>query len=281
MDLQQIKYFLAVVDCGTFLAASKHVHVSQPTLSAGIRKLEESLNVTLFNRGSRSASLTTAGEQFLGPARQSYNQLLSVKAKFSQQPDKITLGVLANIHMDHIAKMLSVYRAIHPYVLIELVVESDEQLSQLLKEQKVDLIVTNSHTETKHFKPLIQEQLCVVVSQQHPWAKESSIELKALTGEFFIERVKCGFWHEVNQGFQQQNIQPHTVMQAESDEFVLSLVAANLGVSIITDRITPYDVSFIPIKDFSINRSIGICLSPSASAPHVQVFFETIMGLYQ
>ncbi len=65
-------------------------------------------------------------------------------------------------------------------------------------------------------------------------------------------------------------------MQTDSDEFVLSLVAANLGVSIITSRATPYDVRFIPIKDFSINRSIGLCMLPSMAEPHVLDFHETI-----
>ncbi|MGB0834420.1 MAG: LysR family transcriptional regulator [Psychrobium sp.] len=86
MELQQIKYFLAVVDCGNFLAASKHVFVTQPTLSAGIRKLEESLDVKLFHRGSRAATLTPAGEQFVGVARQSYNQLMSIKSQLSNEP---------------------------------------------------------------------------------------------------------------------------------------------------------------------------------------------------
>jgi len=46
-------------------------------------------------------------------------------------------------------------------------------------------------------------------------------------------------------------------MQAENDEFVLSLVAENLGVSIITDRATRYDVAFIPIADFEIEQYIS------------------------
>ncbi len=281
MDLQQIKYFLAVVDCGTFLAASKNVHVSQPTLSSGIRKLEESLNVTLFNRGSRAASLTTAGKQFLDPARLSYNQLLAIKAKLTEKPEKITMGVLANIHMDHVAKIVSVHRSTHPHILIEFVVAGNEELSQMLKEQKVDLTVVNSYTKTKNFMPIIAEQLCVAVSKQHPLAMLDTIDLKALSGEPFIERIKCGFWGDVNQILQQKNIQLHTVMQAENDEFVLALVAANLGISIITDRVTPYLVNFIPIKDFAIDRYIGICVSPYAIEPHVQVLYETIMEQYK
>ena len=182
--------------------------------------------------------------------------------------------------MDHVAKIVSAHRATHPHILIELVVGGNDELSQMLQEQKVDLIVVNSHTKAKNFVPLIAEQLCVVVSKQHPLAKEKAIELKVLSGELFIERVHCGFWKDANQVFLQQLIKPHTVMQAYNDEFVLSLVAANLGVSIITDRVTPYDVSFVPIKDISRDRSIGICVSPSPSAPHVQLFYETLIEQY-
>ena len=220
MDLQQIKYFLAVVDSGTFLAASKNVFVSQPTLSAGIKKLEESLNVILFNRGSRSASLTPAGEQFLAPARQSFNQLLGIKYKLNQQPEKIVIGVLTNIHMDHVAKIVSTHRVTHPHILIELIIEGHDELLQMLQTQKVDLIIVNSNTKAKDFTPLIKEQLCVVVSSQHPLANEKYIELKALSDELFIERVKCDFWGDVNQVFQEQGINPHTEMQSDSDEFV-------------------------------------------------------------
>ncbi len=281
MDLQQIKYFLAVVDSGTFLAASRNVHVSQPTLSAGIRKLEESLNVTLFNRGSRSATLTPAGEQFLGPARQSFNQLLTIKSKLSDKPDRIIIGVLSNIHMDHVARMVRTHRVTHPHILIELVVAGSDELVQMLQQQKVDLILVNSNTRAGNFVPLIAEKLCVAVSSQHPLANEKSTELKALSGELFIERVKCDFWGDVNAVFQQQGITPHTVLQADSDEFVLSLVSANLGVSIVTERVTPYDVSFIPIKDFSLDRSIGICISPSPTAPHIQEFYEALLRQYK
>jgi DNA-binding transcriptional LysR family regulator len=67
----------------------------------------------------------------------------------------------------------------------------------------------------------------------------------------------CFFWKEVNERFKAQGIAPKTVMQAENDEFVLSLVAENLGVSIMTDRITPYEVRLILIKDFKIDQYIG------------------------
>ena len=280
MDLQQIKYFLAVVDCGTFLAASKQVYVSQPTLSAGIRKLEESLNVTLFHRGSRAASLTSAGERFLGPARQAYNQLQAIKGELVAQPVKIVIGVLTNIHMDQVAGIIGHYRMSHPHIQLELVVAGHDELAGMLAEGKVDLLITNSDTRAEHFVPLFEERLCVVTASGHPLGRLKAVELKALSGELFIERTRCGFWQPVNDAFRDRQIQPHTVMQAENDEFVLALVAQDLGVSIITDRATPYDVCFVPIKDLTIDRRIGLCMPLSSGEPHLREFYHAVLGHY-
>lgn len=281
MELKQIKYFLAVVDCKTFLAASQHVFVTQPTLSSGILKLEESIGVKLFHRGSRSATLTSAGQEFLIVARQAYNQLIAVKSRLNSVPEKLIIGVLVNIHMDHVAKIVSVFRRSYPHILLEFKVAHGEELDKMLDEGKVDLAIINTHSESKLFVPLIPEKMCIVVSNQHPLARKKFVTLDVLDGELFIERVKCGFWQEVNDLFKTGNINPQTVMQAENDEFVLSLVAENLGLSIITDRATPYDVSFIPIKDFQIDQYIGIAKSPMSKAGHINTLYNTIIGQYK
>lgn len=281
MDLQQIKYFLAVVDFGTFLAASEQAHVSQPTLSAGIRKLEDSLNVKLFNRGSRAATLTSAGELFLAHARQSYNQLMSVKSKLSAEQDKINIGVLNTIPMDHVAEAIRTYRLTYPYVFIELVVANNKELTSMLQSQKLDLIFTTSHQTSKKFTVLFEEHLSIATSAQHPLATHNEVELKQLNKQPFIERINCESWDDVHGFFQKHNIQPYSVCRAENDESILSLVASNLGVSIMPVRDTPYDVRFIQIKDLNIARPIGICVSSQPLAPHVQDLYETIVGLYK
>lgn len=118
-------------------------------------------------------------------------------------------------------------------------------------------------------------------TNKHALARKKFVTLDVLDGELFIERVKCGFWHEENDLFKTGNIKPQTVMQAENDEFVLSLVAENLGLSIITDRTTPYDVSFIPIKDFQIDQSIGITKSLISKAGHINTLYNTIISQYK
>lgn len=280
MDLQQIKYFLAVVDFGTFMAAAERVHVSQPTLSAGIRKLEQSLNVQLFNRGSRSSTLTQAGELFLGQARPAYNQLLSAKSKLSIEQEKINLGILNTIPMDHIAEIIRTYRLTNPHVLIEVVVANDEQLFEMLKSNILDMAFTNNQQASNRFTQLFNEQLMMVVSSQHPFASSKEIELKQLDDQAFIERTKCESWDDVHSKFEKIGINPKTVYRAETDDSVLSLVAADLGISIMPVRNTPYDVTFIQIKDLQIERNIGVVISPTMHSQHVQHFYETVLSKF-
>lgn len=275
MELQQIRYFLAVVDCGTFLAASEQVHVSQPTLSAGIRKLEESLNVTLFHRGSRMATLTSAGELFLTQARQSYTQLMSVKSLLSAEQKKINIGVLNTIPMDHITEIIRLYKAANPHVFIELVVGNMDELPMMLQSKRLDLIFTTKATDPNNFTLLFEELLKVVVSTQHPFSAMKEIDLVQLSAQPFIERIRCESWDEVHCFFQQHDIQPLSVCRTENDESVLALVSANLGVSIMPDRNAPYDVRFIPIKGVTIARPIGICASLHGLAPYVHDFYAT------
>src|SRR5262245_50840995 len=69
MDLRQVEYVVGVVDAGTFTAAAAALHVSQPSLSQGIARLEAELGTPLFHRVGRGAVLSAAGEAFVGPAR--------------------------------------------------------------------------------------------------------------------------------------------------------------------------------------------------------------------
>jgi len=281
LELQQIKYFLAVVDFGTFLAASEQVHVTQPTLSAGIRKLEESLNVKLFERGSRAATLTPSGELFLTHARNAYEKLMLVKSKLLANAERINIGVLNTIPIEHIAQIIRVYKLNKPHVFIELFVGGIDELKSKLQSKKLDLIFTSKHPNLSHFTVLFEEQLELAVSGQHSFASLKEISVEDLVQQPFIERIGCESWDEVHHFFEQHQMTPNNVCRAEKDESVLSLVAANLGVSIMPIRETPYDVKFVKIKGLNIIRPIGMSFLSSVRPEYLKDFYGTVMSLYK
>ncbi|WZB70210.1 LysR family transcriptional regulator [Achromobacter xylosoxidans] len=69
MELRHLRYFIAIVEAGTFTRAAERLHTAQPSLSRQIRDLEDFLQVALFERSTRSVKLTEAGTVFLNEAR--------------------------------------------------------------------------------------------------------------------------------------------------------------------------------------------------------------------
>src|SRR2546429_2012822 len=90
MEIRQIEYVVGVVEQGGFTRAAEALHVTQPALSEGIRRLEAELGLELFHRVGRRALLSSAGEAFLEPARQVLRDLgvlrMSVEAVRGRNP---------------------------------------------------------------------------------------------------------------------------------------------------------------------------------------------------
>jgi len=278
MNLQQIKYFLAAIDTGTFLAASEQAHVSQPTLSAGIKKLEESLGVKLFYRGSRSITLTAEGELFHSKAREAYNQLECVRSTLKGSYKKINIGVINTISMDHIADIIKAYKHAKPTVFIEIIVGNSESLSQLLMTQKIDFLFSSKLDIDAKFELLFEEPLKLAVSTGNPLAQFESIEISQLRKYKFIERIRCESWDSVHELINKHNLDLQSICSAENDETILSLVSVDLGVSIMPVRKTPYDVKFIKIKEINILRNIGIYSKVNANISQINTLYNIALS---
>src|SRR5258706_5579566 len=110
MTLTELRYVVAVAEARHFGRAAERCHVSQPSLSASVKNLEEELGVTLFERGKRGVFLTEAGEQIVAQARRALEEADRVKAVARQGRDPLK-GVLR----------LGVIHTVAPYLLPELV----------------------------------------------------------------------------------------------------------------------------------------------------------------
>src|SRR5262245_53310213 len=99
MNLSFVSYFLAVADAGHFTRAAERLNVTQPTLSAGIARLEEALGAKLFDR-RRGVALTDAGARFLPQARAMMDAWAGARAELRQIPiarRPLRLGILPTL----------------------------------------------------------------------------------------------------------------------------------------------------------------------------------------
>ena len=82
MTLQQLKYAIAVADTGNITEASRKVFISQPSLTAAIRELEEEMGITIFSRSNKGVTVTNEGDEFLSYARQVLEQATLLEDRF-------------------------------------------------------------------------------------------------------------------------------------------------------------------------------------------------------
>ncbi len=262
MDLYQIRYFLAIAETKSFTKAAERLFVSQPSLSAGIKKLEKELGVVLFERGRRKVLLTSSGDFFLEKAQnilKEYQSTLNAFQDFKERPI-LKLGTLHTIRGFNLAKLVGAYRKKHPNVTIELYNSHLEELAKWLEEGKIDLAITsiNQKEVSKTCQKLFEQKLSLAVSPEHPFARKSSINLADLEGELLIERINCELWRANPQMYKDAGINAQIVYWADNEEWVISLVQVGLGVSIMPIWQDLPNIVYVPIADASLKRTIGL-----------------------
>ena len=262
MDLYQIRYFLAIAETSSFTKAAERLYVSQPSLSAGIKKLEKEMGVVLFERGGRKVLLTPAGEFFLKKAEnilKEYQSALHVLKGFKDSPT-LKLGTLHTIRGCNLARLIGAYRQQHPNVTIELYNSHLEELQDWLEQGKIDLAITSlGHNEdSKTSQELFRQKLLLAVSPEHPFARRSSIQLADLEGEPLIERIHCEIWRAYPHLFEEAGIQPQIVYWADNEEWVISLVQVGLGLSIMPVWQGLTNIKYVSIADLNLDRLVGL-----------------------
>lgn len=283
MNLHQIRYFLAVVDSGSFSKAASRVYVTQPTLSSGIKTLEEELGSALFVRDNRRVALTDAGQSFLPHARTAYQELEIGRNKLTsiQEQTTLRLGMLNTVPVAPVARLIRDYRELHPSVVVELTEDSDATLRRQLTDGEIDALITSLRGSDKSSSalPLFEEQVMLAMRKGHALAHARHASLADLHGQPFIERVDCELWSDLQSALAKQQIVPHVVYRAVSDEVVMELVASGLGMSILPRRQHAHESTvFLPIQDFPHSRRIGLkwrARDRSALVEQLRVFTQS------
>ncbi|MFC6169878.1 LysR family transcriptional regulator [Loigolactobacillus jiayinensis] len=103
MNLQQMRYVLAVAANGSFHEAAKALYISQPSLSHGIKQLEQELEAPLFERTRQGTSLTTAGQDFVTSAQKIIQQVDHLQQHFDTSTTEQHYFSVAGQHYDFIA----------------------------------------------------------------------------------------------------------------------------------------------------------------------------------
>src|SRR5262245_55767765 len=192
MELHQLRYFVAVAQTGNFSRAAERCHVSQPSLSQQVLKLERRLGQRLLSRLGRRAVLTDAGRQLLERATTILAAVDDVERRLSDadglQAGRLAVGAIPTLapYILPAALKASVRRC--PRVELSVKEDVTRNLIAAIVEGELDLALVALPIEDKRLQaePLLTEPLHLAVPRGHPLARRRKIGIRDLAAERFI-----------------------------------------------------------------------------------------------
>jgi LysR family tcuABC transcriptional regulator len=293
MELKQLKYFVAVVDCGTMSQAAIQLDMVQPALSQQISRLEAELSTRLLNRSNRGVSLTEPGVAFYREAVLALRHAEEAArvAKQARLTGSVSNGLSPSIcALVGLPLMLSMKEK-YPDIRLHIVEGMSGHLTQMLNARQIDLAILFNDKDAKRWSvtPLLQEKLFVIgksLSEDKNSYKKTSakVNLQALKDlPLILPTSGHGLRQAIDRAFANSKLKPKVVAEIDSLNLLMAAVVAGLGNTIqpwgAVVKIPEYaqQLKIAEIKDQSIYRPSLLCslsddeLSPSAIATRVLV----------
>lgn len=235
----QIRSFHAVASAGGFTAASKILHVGQPTITGQVRSLEEFFGVELFHRRGRRVELTETGRELYAVTQRmemlekEAQEVLQTAGGF--QSGKLRIGAVGPYH---VTEMLAVFHQRFPRFEITVKVGNSEEILQNLLNFEVDVaVLSQTEKDSRIIEiPFCREPLVVFVHSGHPWAERETIRIEELEGQEVILRESGSTTrHAFEKALKQFGVSIRPIMEIGSREAVWMAVAKGMGIGIVSN----------------------------------------------
>ena len=252
MTLTELKYIVAVARERHFGRAAEACFVSQPTLSVAIRKLEDELGITLFERGGAEVGVTTIGEQIVSQAQKVLEESANLKelARLGHDPlsGPLRVGVIHTIGPYLLPKLVPAQIERVPQMPLILQENFTVRLIELLRQGEIDCAIMALPLPDAGLmtQPLYDEEFIVVIPASHPWATRKSISAEDLkqqnmlllgSGHCFRDQVlevcpELSRFAASSEGIQR-------TFEGSSLETIRHMVAAGIGITVMPRTAVP------------------------------------------
>ncbi len=244
MTLQQLEYILALETYRHFVTAAEHCHVTQPTLTMQVQKLEEEMGTVLFNRKKQPLEPTKAGEQILLKARQIMREVNQLKEMVSNEKEDLAgtfrIGVIPTVAPYLIPLFAGEFIKTHPRIQFQVEEMKSSDIISGLKNDKLDigLLATPLSENQLREIPLYYEPFLLYVSPSHPLYKKKTIQTKDVRQEglWILNQGHC-FRSQVLNICNQKTEDSHHGLKYESGsiETLKRLIDHNSGYTLIPE----------------------------------------------
>jgi DNA-binding transcriptional LysR family regulator len=266
MEMQQVRYFLALARCLNFTRAAEVCNVTQPALTRAIQALEAELGGRLFHRERNQTHLSELGRMMLP-----YIQSIQAQAEAARARAK-SVGKMKNVELK-----LCAMCTLSPALLSEFIVSfkqsndgvdlavSDVSAKQLFHklsagEREIGLVASPDPIDDRfHALPLYKERFVAVLPREHRLANQQEVLVKDLDGEPYVNRMNCEVMDFAEQEFAKQGVSVRIVFRSERDDWVLGMIRSGMGWGFFPENFAfPNDVVVRPLVSPEFSRTVSL-----------------------
>ncbi|TDD96718.1 LysR family transcriptional regulator [Actinomadura rubrisoli] len=242
MELQQMRYVVAVAETSNFTRAAQQCLVVQSALSHQIARLERELGTKLFDRTSRRVRLTPAGEAFLPAARQALDAAERARAEVAAVAGEIrgrlAIGAIPTVAAVDLPVALKQFHLRYREVQISLRSGASEELIEQVRQGALDAaflgLPPGARPKGVRGRELAHGDLVAVVSPDHPLADEEHVELRRLSDEPFVDfPTGTAARAQTDEAFAAAGVRREVAFEVTAVDFIARLIQQGLGIAML------------------------------------------------
>lgn len=262
MDLRNLKYFIAVYEQQSFSAAAKTCFVAQPSISAAIATLEQSLNSRLFIRHARGVKATNKGQQLYPLAKKMLGQADAIKSVFNETSHNhpFNLGVTRGLGVERMSLLLKDFTSAQDKMELTLVPQSEPCDARIIIKEELN--------EDDHYIALWQEEYLAALPFDHVLTLKDKLELSDFDGLPFIQRTPCTAWDTLNDTLTLAGYTLDVRAKIQTIDYAIGLVHADLGCALVPahpEIINKQAVVFKAINGLTLRREIVLAYQQTSA----------------
>ena len=296
MNINQLRYFVAVAEQRSFTKAANQYYLSQTAVTQQVRALEETLGVQLLDRNSRPVTLTPAGAVFLTEAKAILERMNSAVSRARDASTglvgSVRIGYTKGYERSDLSNKLRAFHRDYPNILLTCFRCDTDMLAAGLLNGEYDIIFTwdstNIRQESQVELRLVERaRLVVALYGSHPFARRTALRRSELKNETILfmtpSSTGASFGDDhFMQLYQQAGYLPNILLRSNDVESILMMVAAEEGISILpaycTDKLTNADnLIFVPLIGEEETEDILAVWRKDDPSQALQHFLERVL----
>jgi DNA-binding transcriptional LysR family regulator len=287
MDVRDLQVFLAVASRLNFTRASEDVHLSQPSVSVRIRRLEEELGVKLFEQLGKKVALTEAGRLLEPHARRVVAALDDAHHVIEEvqglERGALRIGASTTPGIYLVPKLIAGFKRLHPKIELHLEIKDTRRVEEGLLRNDYDFGFVGGHLVGGEVEvlPWRTDEIVLITPPGHALAQRKQVQLKDVEKQQFIFRESGSATRlAVNEKLRSLNLQPEVAIEMDNPEAVKQAVQAGLGVAFLSrfavmTELKAGTLVVVKARGLTIRRELKIAYRKDKHLSHAaQVFIE-------